>query len=70
MLVCAVPLLRLGATQALLDAPGICPKRAGSAIALIDRLIHHAEIITIEGESYRRRAAEVTRKTARPKPTS
>ncbi len=40
-----------------------------SAIALIDRLIHHAEIITIEGESYRRRAAEVTRKAPRPTPT-
>jgi len=40
--------------------PTIFPN-AGSAIALIDRLIHHAEIITIEGESYRRRAAEVTR---------
>jgi len=51
------------------DWPTIFPN-AGSAIALIDRLIHHAEIITIEGESYRRRAAEVTRKTARPKPTS
>jgi len=45
-------------------------RRAGSAIALIDRLIHHAEIITIEGESYRRRAAEVTRKAPRSKPTS
>jgi hypothetical protein len=46
------------------------PAHAGSAIALIDRLIHHAEIITIEGESYRRRAAELTRKTPRAKPTS
>ena len=34
------------------DWPTIFPN-AGSAIALIDRLIHHAEIITIEGESYR-----------------
>ena len=37
---------------------------------LIDRVVHHAEIITIEGESYRRRTAELTRKTARPRPTS
>jgi DNA replication protein DnaC len=28
------------------------------ATALIDRIIHHADIITIEGQSYRRRAAE------------
>ena len=26
--------------------------------ALIDRLVHHAEILTIEGDSYRRRVAE------------
>ena len=29
--------------------------------ALIDRLVHHAEILTIEGESYRRRTAEEAR---------
>jgi DNA replication protein DnaC len=35
---------------------------ATSAVALVDRLTHHAEIIGIEGESYRRReAAEVRR---------
>jgi DNA replication protein DnaC len=50
------------------DWPTIFPN-AGSAIALIDRLVHHAEIITIEGDSYRRRAAELTRKASRPKPT-
>ena len=55
--------------QAFSDWPTIFPN-AGSAIALIDRLIHHAEIITIEGDSYRRRAAELTRRTPRPKPTS
>lgn len=31
---------------------------ASCAIALIDRLTHHAEIIRIEGKSYRRRQAE------------
>jgi DNA replication protein DnaC len=31
---------------------------AACAVALIDRLTHHAEIITIEGESYRKREAE------------
>ncbi len=61
--------LVLTTNLAFSDWPTIFPN-AGSAVALIDRLIHHAEIITIEGESYRRRAAEVTRKGARPKPTS
>jgi DNA replication protein DnaC len=28
---------------------------AAGAVALVDRLTHHAEIITIEGESYRKR---------------
>ena len=45
--------------------PTIFPN-AGSAIALIDRLVHHAEIITVEGDSYRRRVAEAKRKTPRP----
>ncbi len=31
---------------------------AACAVALIDRLTHHAEIVTIEGESYRKREAE------------
>lgn len=31
---------------------------AACATALIDRIVHHADIITIEGKSYRRRAAE------------
>ena len=41
---------------------------AGSAIALVDRLVHHSEIITIEGSSYRRRAAEQHQQAARSKP--
>ncbi len=61
--------LVLTTNLAFSDWPTIFPN-AGSAIALIDRLIHHAEIITIEGESYRRRTAELTRKPARPRPTS
>jgi DNA replication protein DnaC len=47
------------------DWPAIFPN-AGSAIALIDRLVHHAEILTIEGDSYRRRVAEAKRKSSRP----
>jgi hypothetical protein len=32
------------------------------AVALIDRLTHHAESISIDGESYRKREAEQTQK--------
>jgi DNA replication protein DnaC len=38
---------------------------ASCAVALIDRLTHHAEIIRIEGESYRHREAELTQKKRR-----
>ena len=41
------------------DWPTIFPN-AGSAIALIDRIVHHADIIALEGTSYRRRVAEQT----------
>ena len=41
---------------------------ASCAVALIDRLTHHAEIIPIEGESYRKREAELTHKARRPPP--
>lgn len=44
--------------------PAIFPN-AATATALIDRVVHHAEIITIEGESYRRRVAEARHKSAR-----
>jgi DNA replication protein DnaC len=41
---------------------------ATSAVALIDRLIHHANVIAIEGESYRLREAEqALKKKAAPK---
>jgi DNA replication protein DnaC len=39
---------------------------ASCAVALIDRLTHHAEIIPIEGDSYRRRDAERAQKKRRP----
>jgi DNA replication protein DnaC len=42
--------------------PTIFPN-AATATALIDRLVHHAEIITVEGSSYRRRVAEARRKS-------
>ena len=41
---------------------------AACGTALIDRLTHHAEIITIAGESYRRREAEAAQKARRVKP--
>ena len=41
---------------------------ASGAVALIERLTHHAEIIPIEGESYRKREAELTRKKRRAAP--
>jgi DNA replication protein DnaC len=44
--------------------PTIFPN-AATATALIDRVVHHAEIITIEGESYRRRVAEAKQKSSR-----
>ena len=39
---------------------------AATAIALIDRLVHHADILMIDGDSYRRRVAEAKRKPTRP----
>ena len=45
--------------------PTIFPN-AATATALIDRLVHHAEILPIEGDSYRRRVAEAKRKPPRP----
>jgi DNA replication protein DnaC len=47
------------------DWPDIFPG-ASCVTALIDRLTHHADICLIEGESYRRREAEETRKARRP----
>jgi DNA replication protein DnaC len=47
------------------DWPSVFPN-AATATALIDRLVHHAEIIAIEGTSYRRRAAEIKHKTRPP----
>jgi hypothetical protein len=38
---------------------------ASAAVALIDRLTHHADMIRIEGESYHHREAELTQKKRR-----
>jgi DNA replication protein DnaC len=47
--------------------PTIFPN-AACTTALIDRVVHHAEIIAIEGESYRRREAQAAKPSRRPKP--
>jgi DNA replication protein DnaC len=39
------------------DWPSVFPNATG-ATALIDRVIHHADVLAIEGESYRLREAE------------
>jgi DNA replication protein DnaC len=52
---------------AFTDWPTIFPN-AACTTALIDRVVHHAEIIAIEGESYRRREAQAEKPPRRPKP--
>jgi len=56
--------LVLTTNLAFSDWPTIFPN-ASSAIALIDRVVHHADIIVLEGQSYRRRVAEQTLATRR-----
>lgn len=48
------------------DWPTIFPN-ATCATALIDRTVHHADVIAIEGDSYRRREAEADKKSRRTK---
>ncbi len=48
------------------DWPTIFPN-ASCVTALIDRLTHHADIALIEGESYRLREAEESRKARQSK---
>ena len=40
---------------------------ASCAVALIDRLTHHADILAIEGDSYRKREAELSQKQRKAK---
>lgn len=46
--------------------PSIFPN-AACATALIDRVVHHADVIAIEGDSYRRRDAESAKRSRRGK---
>jgi len=48
------------------DWPTVFPN-ATCVTALVDRLTHHADIVLIEGESYRKREAEEARKARRAK---
>lgn len=58
--------LILTTNLAFRDWPTIFPN-ATCATALIDRVIHHADVIAIEGESYRVRDAQQSAKSRRPK---
>jgi DNA replication protein DnaC len=58
--------LVLTTNLAFSDWPTIFPN-ATCAIALVDRAIHHADIIAIEGDSYRRRDAETAKKAKKTK---
>jgi DNA replication protein DnaC len=59
--------LVLTTNLAFSDWPSIFPN-AACTTALIDRVVHHAEIIAIEGESYRRREAQEGKPSRRSKP--
>lgn len=59
--------LVLTTNLAFTEWPTIFPN-AACTTALIDRVVHHAEIIAIEGESYRRREAQAAKPSRRSKP--
>ena len=56
--------LVLTTNLAFRDWPTIFPN-ATCATALIDRVVHHADVIAIDGESYRKREAEQSAKSRR-----
>lgn len=58
--------LILTTNLAFSDWPIVFPN-ATCATALIDRLVHHADVIAIEGDSYRRRDAELDKRSRRKK---
>jgi DNA replication protein DnaC len=58
--------LVLTTNLAFSDWPTVFPN-AACTTALIDRVVHHAEIIAIEGESYRRREAQAAKPLRRLK---
>jgi DNA replication protein DnaC len=58
--------LVLTTNLAFKDWPTIFPN-ATCATALIDRVVHHSDVIAIEGESYRKREADQAAKSRRAK---
>lgn len=54
--------LVLTTNLAFSDWPSIFPN-ASCTTALIDRVVHHCDIVVVEGESYRRREAEQDRRS-------
>jgi DNA replication protein DnaC len=56
--------LVLTTNLAFSEWPTIFPS-ATSATALIDRVIHHADVVAVEGDSFRRREAEATARSRR-----
>ncbi|MBZ0237057.1 MAG: IS21-like element helper ATPase IstB [Deltaproteobacteria bacterium] len=58
--------LVLTTNLAFSDWPTIFPN-AACTTALIDRVVHHADIIAIEGDSYRRREAQAAKPSRRAK---
>lgn len=58
--------LVLTTNLAFSEWPTVFPN-AACTTALIDRVVHHAEIIAIEGDSYRRREAHATKQARRSK---
>ena len=57
--------LVLTTNLAFKDWPSIFPN-AACTTALIDRIVHHADVVAIEGDSYRRRDAARKTKSRRP----
>ena len=60
--------LVLTTNLAFADWPSIFPN-AACTTALIDRVVHHADILAIEGDSYRRRDAQAAKEALRAKTT-
>lgn len=61
--------LVLTTNLAFSDWPSVFPN-ATCAVALIDRVVHHADVVAIEGDSYRKREAEADVKARRKRPAS
>jgi DNA replication protein DnaC len=61
--------LVLTTNLAFSEWPSVFPN-AACTTALIDRVIHHADVIILEGDSYRRRDAQAGRSPRRAKPAA